>query len=306
MRFWWDRGTWCRPVTSGLSQTSPTVYQSPTVLVLVGLRDMMSSCHQWVVSGFTSCVVPQSPTVLVLVGLRDMMSSCHQWVVSHFTYCVPVSHCVGSGGTKGHDAVLSPVCCLTLHLPCTSLPLCWFWWDWGTWCHPVTSGLSHASPTVYQSPTVLVLVGPRDMMSSCHQWVVSHFTYRVPVSHCVGSGGTEGHDAVLSPVGCLTLHLPCTSLPLCWFWWDQGTWCRPVTSGLSHTSPTVYQSPTVLVLVGLRDMPSNTNGEVAWGDPEERSHQFCLLSSDCPASKRHRWPIGGRLSWRSLALFWMI
>ena len=136
----------------------------------------------------------QSPTVLVLVGLRDMMSSCHQWVVSRFTYHVPVSHCVGSGGTKEHDAVLSPV-------------------GW----------LSHTSPTVYQSPTVLVLVGPRDMMSSCHQWVVSHFTYRVPVSHCVGSGGTIGHDVVLSPVGCLTLHLPCTSLPLCWFWWDYRT-----------------------------------------------------------------------------------
>ena len=104
------------------------------------------------------------------------------------------------------------------------------------------------------------------MMSSCHQWVVSDFTYRVPVSHCVGSGGTEGHDVVLSPVGCLRLHLLCTSLPLCWFWWDQGTWCYPVT-----------------------------NGEVAWGDPEERSHQFCLLSSNCPASKRNRWPVGRRL-----------
>ena len=182
------------------------------------------------------------------------MPSCHQWVVSGFTYRVPVSHCVGSGGTKGHDVILSPVgclrlhqlcspteshCvgsggtkghdvvlspvgCLTLHLPCTSLPLCWFWWDQGT-CRPVTSGLSQTSPTVYQSPTVLVLVGLRDMMSSCHQWVVSDFTYRVPVSHCVGSGGTEGHDVVLSPVGCLRLHLPCTSLPLCWFWWDQGT-----------------------------------------------------------------------------------
>ena len=39
------------------------------------------------------------------------------------------------------------------------------------------------------------------MMPSCHQWVVSDFTYRVPVSHCVGSGGTKGHDAVLSLMG---------------------------------------------------------------------------------------------------------